>query len=108
MRLEEAALNESAAVWIWRKSLLLQMLPNIRKIKGRNCSVSGRKKSFGGQCRARTCDLLLVSQLFTLPRTCRSDRKAGENQRPVISGDKLLTAFSSSFSRFCCDLSQLV
>jgi hypothetical protein len=40
------------------------MLPNIRKIKGRNCSVSGRKKrsSFGGQCRARTCDLLLVRQ----------------------------------------------
>jgi hypothetical protein len=64
MRLEEAALNESAAVWIWRKSLLLQMLQNIRKIKGRNCSASCRKKrnSFGGQCRARTCDLLLVRQ----------------------------------------------
>jgi hypothetical protein len=34
--------------------------------------------------------------LSTLIRTCRSDRKARENQQLVINGDKLLTPFSSA------------
>jgi hypothetical protein len=63
------------------------------------CKYNDREGVSGGQCRARTCDLLLVSQLTTLIRACRSDRKAGGNQQLVISGDKLLTPFSSSFSR---------
>jgi hypothetical protein len=37
--------------------------------------------------------------LSTLIRTCRSDRKARDNQELVINGDKLLTPFSSALSR---------
>jgi hypothetical protein len=37
--------------------------------------------------------------LTTLIRTCRSERKAGENQQLVTNGDKLLTPLSSPLSR---------
>src|ERR1700756_2775686 len=52
----------------------------------------------GAPGRTRTCGILLRSQLSTLIRTCRSDRKARENQQLVINGDELLTPFSSPFS----------
>jgi hypothetical protein len=40
----------------------------------------------------------LRSPFTTLIRTCRSERKAGENQQLVINGDKLLTPFSSPYA----------
>jgi hypothetical protein len=46
-----------------------------------------------------TRESLIVSQLFTLPRTCRSDRKAGENQQLRLATANYLLLFSSSFSR---------
>jgi len=49
----------------------------------------------GAPGETRTRDPLLRSQLTTLTRTCRSERKAGENQQLVINGDKPLTPFSS-------------
>src|SRR6266853_619009 len=52
----------------------------------------------GAPGRTRTCGILLRSQLTTLIRTCRSERKARENQQLVINGDKLLTPFSSPLS----------
>jgi hypothetical protein len=55
----------------------------------------------GAPGQTRTGDPLLRSQLSTLIRTCRSGRKARENQQLVINGDKLLTPFSSPLnSRF--------
>jgi len=53
----------------------------------------------GAPGQTRTGDPLLRSQLSTLIRTCRSDRKARENQQLVMNGDKLLTPFSSPLSR---------
>src|SRR6266576_3887172 len=53
----------------------------------------------GAPGETRTRDPLLRSQLSTLIRTCRSGRKARENQQLVINGDKLLTPFSSALSR---------
>src|SRR5438552_4765579 len=56
-------------------------------------------KGSGAPGQTRTGDPLLRSQLSTLVRTCRSDRKVRENQQLVINGDKLLTPFSSPLSR---------
>src|SRR5580704_3726799 len=53
----------------------------------------------GAPGQTRTGDPLLRSPLSTLIRTCRSDRKARENQQLVMNGDKLLTPFSSPLSR---------
>jgi hypothetical protein len=52
----------------------------------------------GAPGQTRTGDPLLRSQLSNLIRTCRSKRKARENQQLVINGDKLLTPFSSALS----------
>lgn len=54
-------------------------------------AVSDRKNGAPGQ--TRTGDPLLRSRMTTLIRTCRSERKARENQHLVINGDKLLLLF---------------
>src|SRR5882762_3050836 len=56
-------------------------------------------KGDGAPGETRTPDPLLRRQLTALIRTCRSERKARENQQLVINGDKLLTPFSSPLSR---------
>src|SRR6266481_2620497 len=60
-------------------------------------------KGNGAPGQTRTGDPLLRSQLTTLIRTCRSERKARENQQLVINGDKLLAPFSLSrgFAAIC-------
>jgi hypothetical protein len=58
-----------------------------------------REGESGAPGLTRTGDPLLRSQLSTLIRTCRSDRKARENQQLVINGNKLLTLFSSPLSK---------
>jgi hypothetical protein len=44
---------------------VLEVLPRARVVMAHKIisSVSGKNDEFGGQCRTRTCDLLLVSQL---------------------------------------------
>jgi hypothetical protein len=74
-----------------RKSKLNQFWKWLQVLDSREIS--------GAPGEIRTPDPLLRSQLSTLIRTCRSERKARENQQLVINGDKLLTPFSSPLSR---------
>jgi hypothetical protein len=47
----------------------------------------------------RTHNILLRSRLSTFIKTCRSERKAGENQQVVTTSDQLLAPSSSPLSR---------
>ena len=55
-------------------------------------------EKYGAPGVTRTRDPLLRSRLSTFIKTCRSERKAEENQQVVIDGDELLTPFSSPLS----------
>jgi hypothetical protein len=70
----------------------------VNGVLSKSCCFNEFQKS-GAPGGTRTHDILLRRQLSTLIRTCRSGRKARENQQLVINGDKLLTPFSSPLSR---------
>src|SRR6267142_1399108 len=57
-------------------------------------------KGSGAPGQTRTGDPLLRSRLSTFIKTCRSERKAGENQQVVTTSDQLLAPSSSPLSRF--------
>ncbi len=57
------------------------------------------KKGNGAPGETRTPDPLLRSRLSTFIKTCRSERKAGENQQVVATSDQLLAPSSSPLSR---------
>ena len=54
---------------------------------------------------SRTPDLLLRSRVTTLIKTCRSERKAEDNQQVVTNADQLLapslSTLSSRFATIC-------
>src|SRR6266481_7176804 len=58
-----------------------------------------RFKENGAPGEIRTPDPLLRSRLSTFIKTCRSERKAGENQQVVTTSDQLLAPSSSPLSR---------
>ncbi len=53
----------------------------------------------GAPGETRTPDPLLRSRLSTFIKTCRSERKAGENQQVVTTSDQLFAPSSSPLSR---------
>jgi hypothetical protein len=74
-----------------------KQMVGVNGVLSKSCCFNNFQKS-GAPGGTRTHDILLRSQLTALIRTCRSERKARENQQLVINGDKLLTPFSSALS----------
>src|SRR6266705_5512830 len=71
--------------------------PNDPRSNKKEQSVS--KGVSGAPGEIRTPDPLLRSRLSTFIKTCRSERKAEENQQVVTTSDQLLAPSSSPLSR---------
>src|SRR6202007_149145 len=72
---------------------------SVKKADGQFSHKSLKGKGSGAPGGIRTHNILLRSRLSTLIRTCRSERKAGENQQVVTTSDQLLAPSSSPLSR---------
>ena len=72
--------------------------PPAKKADGHFSHRSLKEKGSGAPGETRTPGPLLRSRLYTFIRTCRSWRKAGENQQVVTTSDQLPTPSSSPLS----------
>src|SRR5229473_7019827 len=81
-----------------RKSVRPKSVTHVLGTLCNPCLRAGPRLS-GAPGEIRTPDPLLRSRLSTFIKTCRSERKAGENQQVVTKADKPLPPSSSPLSR---------